>query len=49
MNIGKTIFDQLMDFVPIYEEFQICVDRCNGNHKVISQLACQDSLRDIAA
>jgi hypothetical protein len=32
MNSGKTIFAQLMDFVPTYE-FRKCVDRYNGNHK----------------
>jgi IS4 transposase len=59
MNFGKTIFAQLMDFVPAYE-FQKCVDRYNGNHKVISfscwdqylcmafaQLTYRESLRDI--
>jgi len=59
MNSGKTIFAQLMDFVPTYE-FQKCVDRYNGNHKVISfscwdlylcmafaQLTYRESLRDI--
>jgi len=59
MNSGKTIFAQLMDFVPIYE-FRKCVDRYNGNHKVISfscwdqylcmafaQLTYRESLRDI--
>ena len=33
MNIGKTIFSQLMDFIPSYE-FQKCVDRYSGNYKV---------------
>ena len=59
MNSGKTIFVQLMDFVPAYE-FRKCVDRYNGNHKVISfscwnqylclafaQLTYRESLRDI--
>ncbi len=40
MNFGKTIFAQLMDFVPAYE-FRKCVDRYNGNHKVIS-FSCWD-------
>ncbi len=35
MNSGKTIFAQLMDFVPAYG-FRKCVDQYNGNHKVIS-------------
>ncbi len=59
MNSGKTIFAQLMDFVPTYE-FRKCVDQYNGNHKVISfscwdqylclafaQLTYRESLRDI--
>ena len=58
MNSGKTIFAQLMDFVPTYE-FRKCVDLYNGNHKVISfscwdqylcmafaQLTYRESLRD---
>lgn len=59
MNSGRTIFAQLMDFVPTYE-FRKCVNRYNGNHKVISfscwdqylcmafaQLTYRESLRDI--
>ena len=59
MNQGKTIFAQLMDFVPAYE-FRKCVDQYNGNRKVISfscwdqylcmafaQLTYRESLRDI--
>ena len=59
MNYGKTIFAQLMDFVPAYE-FRKCVDRYDGNYKVISfscwdqylcmafaQLTYRESLRDI--
>jgi len=59
MNSGKTIFAQLMDFVPTYE-FRKCVNQYNGNHKVISfscwdqylclafaQLTYRESLRDI--
>jgi IS4 transposase len=40
MNSGKTIFAQLMDLVPAYE-FRKCVDRYNGNRKVIS-FSCWD-------
>ncbi|HQM46131.1 MAG TPA: DUF4372 domain-containing protein, partial [Smithellaceae bacterium] len=40
MNSGRTIFAQLMDFIPIYE-FRKCVDQYNGNHKVIS-FSCWD-------
>jgi IS4 transposase len=61
MNSGKTIFAQLMDFVPVYE-FRKCVDQYKGNRKVISfscwdhylcmafaQLTYRESLRDIQA
>jgi hypothetical protein len=61
MNIGRTVFAQLMNFAPSYE-FQKCVQRYNGNHKVISfscldqflclafaQLTYRESLRDIEA
>jgi len=40
MNSGRTIFAQLMDFVTPYE-FRKCVDRYNGNRKVIS-FSCWD-------
>jgi len=40
MNSGKTVFAQLMDFVITYE-FRKCVDRYNGNRKVIS-FSCWD-------
>jgi hypothetical protein len=59
MNSGKTIFSQLMDFLPMYE-FQKCVERYNGNYKTKSfscwdqflclafaQLTYRESLRDI--
>ena len=61
MDIGKTIFAQLMDFLPIYE-FQKCVQRYNGHYKVkhfscwnqflcmaFAQLTYRESLRDIEA
>jgi len=61
MNIGKTIFAQLMEFFPSYE-FRKCVERYNGNYKVKSftcldqflcmafaQLTYRESLRDIEA
>ena len=61
MNSGKTIFAQLMDFIPPYE-FRKCVDRYNGNYKVKSfscwdrflcmafaQITYRESLRDIQA
>jgi len=61
MNFGKTIFSQLMEFIPSYE-FRRCVERYNGNYKVKSfscwdqyfcmafaQLTYRESLRDIQA
>ncbi len=61
MNSGKTIFAQLMDFLPIHE-FRKCVARYGGNYKVKSfscwdqflclafaQLTYRESLRDIEA
>lgn len=59
MNREKTIFSQLMDFVPYYE-FCKCVKRYSGNYKIKSfscweqflcmsfaQLTYRESLRDI--
>lgn len=61
MNIEKTIFSQLMDFLPLHE-FRKCVKRYNGNYKVqkfscytqflcmaFAQLTYRESLRDIEA
>ena len=61
MNVGRTIFAQLMDFVSPYE-FRVCVDRYGGQHKVktfscwdqflclaFAQLTYRESLRDIQA
>ena len=61
MNVGKTVFAQLMDFLPTYEFYQ-CVERYHGEHKVKSfscwdqylcmafaQLTYRESLRDIEA
>ena len=61
MNSGKTIFAQLIDFIPSYE-FRKCVDRYNGDYKIKSfscwdqfltmafaQLTYRESLRDIEA
>jgi len=61
MNIGKTIFAQLMDYIPRYE-FRKCVERYRGNYKVqkfscwnqflclaFAQLTYRESLRDIEA
>jgi hypothetical protein len=61
MNVGKTVFTQLMDFLPTYE-FHQCVERYHGEYKVKSfscwdqylsmafaQLTYRESLRDIEA
>jgi hypothetical protein len=61
MNAGKTIFSQVMEFLPMYE-FRKCVERYHGNRKVLSfscldqflsmafaQLTYRESLRDIEA
>lgn len=61
MNIGKTVFAQLMEFFPSYE-FLKCVERYDGHYKVKSftcldqflcmafaQLTYRESLRDIEA
>ena len=61
MNTGKTIFAQVMDFMPLYE-FRKCVKRYQGNYKVqkfscyeqflcmaFAQLTYRESLRDIEA
>jgi len=61
MNIGKTIFSQIMDFLPL-QEFRKCVNRYQGNYKVqkfscydqflcmaFAQLTYRESLRDIEA
>ena len=59
MNIGKTVFAQLMSFLPTYE-FNKCVEKYKGNHRVrnftctehfyvmgFAQLTNSESLRDI--
>jgi len=59
MNLGQTVFAQLMDFVPAHE-FRRCVERYRGNYKVsrfscwdqflcmaFAQLTYRESLRDI--
>jgi len=61
MNDNKTIFAQIMDYLPI-KAFRRCVQKYNGNHKVKSfscldqfytmafaQLTFRESLRDIEA
>lgn len=59
MHTGRTVFAQLMDFIPAYQ-FRCCVDRYRGDYKVSSfscwdqflsmafaQLTGRESLRDI--
>jgi len=61
VNIGRTVFSQIMEFAPLFQ-FHQCVDRYNGNYKVITftcldqflcmafaQLTYRESLRDIEA
>lgn len=61
MNSGKTIFSQLLEFLPTYE-FRQCVKRYQGHYKIKSfscwdqflcmafaQLTYRESLRDIQA
>ena len=61
MNAGRTIFSQLMDFLP-RDEFHRCVQRYGGNHNIqtfscldqylcmaFAQLTSRESLRDIEA
>jgi len=60
MNTGRTIFSQLMDFLPVHESRQ-CVERYHGHYKIKSfswdqflcmafaQLTYRESLRDIQA
>jgi len=59
VNTGRSIFSQIMDYVPMYE-FRKCVQRYHGNYKVrnfscwnqflclaFAQLTYRESLRDI--
>ena len=61
MYTRKTVFSQVMDYVPMYE-FRKCIDRYNGNYHTSSfswmdrylcmsfaQLTYRESLRDIEA
>jgi hypothetical protein len=47
MNFGKTIFAQLMDFVPCAYDFRCCVERYHGNYKVRS-FSCWDQFLTLA-
>ena len=61
MNVGRTVFSQVVDFLPL-QEFRKCVKRYRGDHKIktfscldqflcmtFAQLTCRESLRDIEA
>ncbi len=61
MNTGRTIFSQLMDFLP-RDDFHRCVQRYDGDHKIktfscldqylamaFAQLTGRESLRDTEA
>ena len=61
MNEGKTVFSQIMEFLPMYE-FRKCVERYHGDYKIKSfscldqflciafaQITFRESLRDIQA
>jgi Domain of unknown function (DUF4372)/Transposase DDE domain len=47
MNSGKTIFAQLMDFIPSAYDFRCCVERYHGNYKVKS-FSCWDQFLTLA-
>lgn len=42
MNQGRTIFSQLMDFIPAYQ-FNQCIARYRGNHRM-RRFSCRDQL-----
>jgi len=61
MNTGRTVFSQIMDFLPL-RDFRKCVKRYHGNYKVqkfsctdqllcmaFAQLTYRESLRDVEA
>lgn len=47
MNSGKTIFAQLIDFIPSSYEFRRCVKRYQGNYKIQS-FSCRDQFLAMA-
>src|SRR6201988_1218191 len=47
MNSGKTIFAQLMDFIPSRYEFRRCVERYHGEYKIKS-FSCWDQFLTLA-
>jgi len=40
MNVGQTVFRSLLEFIPSYE-FQLCVDRYQGN-RYVKDFSCWD-------
>ena len=46
LNIGQTVFAQLMEFIPTYQ-FQICVDRYQG-HRYVKDFSCWDQFLCLA-
>jgi len=46
MNIGKTLFAQLMDFLP-WKTFHRIVDRCDGD-RYVKSMTCADQFRVMA-
>lgn len=61
MNTGRTVFSQIMDFLPL-RDFRKCVKRYHGNYKIqkfsctdqllcmaFAQLTYRESLRDVEA
>ena len=46
MNLGQTVFAQLMEFIPGYE-FQLCVDRYQGN-RYVKEFSCWDQFLCLA-
>src|SRR3974390_767085 len=46
MNTGRTVFAQLMEFIPTYQ-FQLCVDRYQGN-RYVKDFSCWDQFLCLA-
>ena len=46
MNEGRTVFSQLVEFLPTYQ-FQICVDRYQGN-RYVKDFSCWDQFLCLA-
>ncbi len=46
MNLGRTVFSQLLDFLPNYS-FQVCVDRYQGD-RYVKEFSCWDQFLCLA-